>query len=463
MANVNDKNNVDGTQNVVRPPVDPNAPAPMVQQMVAGQQPFNVFQGGNGIMGRFENPNQRQNPMSDGGSTAKPTTFENMPVTTGWTAMGQPVYEGTMATPSYRTDEVPQGNLMGSIIGKSLDPNPRVAPFEKDDTKRDGGFFGWLGGLVKKRPGQREGETDDEYDERMTRNNERIAVLADAIRHMGNIYNTSKGAPVQRFNSPTAGFEQGLKERKAERKAKAAAEADAAYKEAQMQMKRDAAEADKAYKTALLGYKDSAEKRAQKKADDDNEHWNKNYERLTANDKVQQGLAKDKFEETKRHNQVSERQGAARIAISQARLARSGGGSGSGGLSGKGGSLTNLSTPRGHMNRKKDLNSIEKKQLKDYLYKNGFITKAAARQYDNALSEAERGAVLNHWIGWAANSKLPNAEKFRQNLRDHFGYVETVTTPNNGNGTAGAAKTPTTPKGSKRSAKPKGKRGNIVV
>lgn len=89
--------------------------------------------------------------------------------------------------------------------------------FEKDDSQRDGGFFKWLGGLSKKRPGRREGESDDDYDERMTRNNMRIATLADAIRHMGNIYNTSKGAALQKFNNPTAEMQADLDKRKAER------------------------------------------------------------------------------------------------------------------------------------------------------------------------------------------------------------------------------------------------------
>jgi hypothetical protein len=83
------------------------------------------------------------------------------------------------------------------------------------------------------------------------------------------------------------------------------------------------------------------------------------------------------------------------------------------------------------MNRKKDLNSIEKKQIRDYLYKNGFITKSAAAKYDGALSEPERGAILNGWIGWAANAKGTRADKFRKVLTDHYGYVETKTVSSN--------------------------------
>lgn len=433
----------------------------MVQQMVA-RQPVNVFQGGNGIMGRFENPIQSQNPQNESpanSSAPVTSTFENQPVTVGWTPQGQPVYHGSQAQQSWQAATSPQGQLASADLSPGSEELGGSVPFQKDDTQRDGGFFGWLGGLVKKRPGRHDGETDDEYDERMTRNNERIAVLADAIRHMGNIYNTSKGAPVQRLNNPVAGFEQGLQQRKAERKAKAAAEADAAYKSASLQLKKDAAEADRTYKAMTLGYKDAADKRAQKKMEDDADHWQKQFEYRQSKDKADMDFKKERAK-------AQDAQHAASLSLGwyRATHSKSGGGSGGSGgsLAGKGGSLTNLSTPRGHMNRKKDLNSIEKKQLKDYLYKNGFITKAAAQKYNNALSEQERGAILNGWIGWAANATIPRAEKFRQNLKDHYGYVETSTV-GGGSAKPKAAPKSTSPKGSKRVAKPKGSRGKITV
>ena len=145
-----------------------------------GTVPFNAF-AGNGIIGRFGPAGQLsgsmptamaldgQKPLGVGGSTANVPVVQNAPT------------------------------------------------FQKDDTKKDGGFFGWLGGLIKKRPGIRSGESADEYDERMTRNKMRIATLADAIRHMGNIYNTSKGAPLQRFNNPVEGLQNGLQQKAGER------------------------------------------------------------------------------------------------------------------------------------------------------------------------------------------------------------------------------------------------------
>lgn len=344
-----------------------------------GTAPFNAF-AGNGIIGRFGPAGQLsgsmptamaldgQKPLGVGGSTANVPVVQNAPT------------------------------------------------FQKDDTKKDGGFFGWLGGLIKKRPGIRSGESADEYDERMTRNKMRIATLADAIRHMGNIYNTSKGAPLQRFNNPVEGLQSGLQQRKNDRARQAALDADAAYNNANLQLKQNAADAYRAYKAA-------AEERAKAKAETDERCWQQLFD-------YRQKKDKDEREYREMRNGVKDNQWLANYKLTWYRANKAhGGGSGSGSGSSGGGfsSLTNLSTPNGHMNRKKDLNAIEKKQLRDYLYKNGFITKSAARQYDGALSDQERGAILNGWIGWAANAKGTRADKFRKALTDHYGYVETRT------------------------------------
>lgn len=365
-----------------------------------GTAPFNAF-AGNGIVGRFGPAGQLsgsmptamaldgQKPLGVGGSTANVPVVQNAPT------------------------------------------------FQKDDTKKDGGFFGWLGGLIKKRPGIRSGESADEYDERMTRNKMRIATLADAIRHMGNIYNTSKGAPLQRFNNPVEGLQSGLQQRKNERARQAALEADAAYNNANLQLKQKAGErADKAakamddYRKGMLGIQEGNLK-----------------------------LSGERLGETKRHNRAQEGISASRLALARAKEARVAGGSGSGSSGDGFKSVTNLSTPKGHMNRKKDLNSIEKKQIRDYLYKNGFITKSAAAKYDGALSEPERGAILNSWIGWAANAKGTRADKFRKVLTDHYGYVETKTVSSN-NAPAKSSPIRWQGSGSKPKAKAKGGTAN---
>lgn len=263
-------------------------------------------------------------------SGKRPTTFENMPVNVGWSPYGKPVNEGSNVQQSWQTSN--PSNMEGSMPSSyALNSKPLVgvdlgavggdkgvtAVFEKDDSQRDGGFFKWLGGLSKKRPGRREGESDDDYDERMTRNNMRIATLADAIRHMGNIYNTSKGAALQKFNSPTAEMQADLDKRKAERARKAAAEADAAYKDALLNMKRDEADADRAYKNLALGIRGKAQALAEGR-----------FEHQKGKDEHNAKLADDKFAYKKEQDKIKNGQTDRRIAISAKRAAKSGSGRG---------------------------------------------------------------------------------------------------------------------------------------
>ena len=255
-------------------------------------------------------------------SGKRPTTFENMPVNVGWTPYGKPVNEGSNVQQSWQTSNPKntEGRMPASytLNSKPLGVEAPSAPvFEKDDSQRDGGFFKWLGGLSKKRPGRREGESDDDYDERMTRNNMRIATLADAIRHMGNIYNTSKGAALQKFNSPTAEMQADLDKRKAERARKAAAEADAAYKNANLQIKMDAADADRAYKNLALGIRGKAQALAEGR-----------FEHQKGKDEHNAKLADDKFAYKKEQDKIKNGQTDRRIAISAKRAAKSGSGRG---------------------------------------------------------------------------------------------------------------------------------------
>lgn len=209
----------------------------------------NVFQQGGNAMGKFQPQPQPvqteaapvQEPyMGDAAdNTPQPqTSFEGMKQPTGWNEDGTPSYDA----------------LSSALSGYQTAQSKQAPEFQADPSQRDGGFFGWLGKLIpKNRPGMREGETPDEYDRRMTTNRENIAAFADAIRHMANIVNTSKGAPLQQFNDPTAMMEQGYQNRKAQRQREAAAASDAAYKQAEFDLENRKAQADKAYKEYLMG------------------------------------------------------------------------------------------------------------------------------------------------------------------------------------------------------------------
>lgn len=228
----------------------PNGQIPAV-----APQPMNtnVFQQNGGVSGKLEAPAVQTQQVQAAASPAQTpylgdaaektqqpqTSFEGMQQPpTGWKADGTPSYDA----------------LSSALSGYQTAQSKRVPEFQADPSKRDGGFFGWLGKLIpKSRPGMREGETPDEYDRRITTNRERIAAFADAIRHMGNIVNTSKGAPLQVFNDPTAMMEEGYQKRKVQRQKQEALDADAAYKQANLDLKSAAARADQAYKLYLAG------------------------------------------------------------------------------------------------------------------------------------------------------------------------------------------------------------------
>lgn len=198
---------------------------------------MNVFQQNGGASGKFETPAVMPQPDLTPDTPAPAPEYGT---------------DGVQFTNPAQTQQNDLSSLSSALTGAGVS---RQAPeFQADPSQRDGGFFGWLGKLIpKNRPGMREGETPDEYDRRMTTNRENIAAFADAIRHMANIVNTSKGAPLQQFNDPTAMMEQGYQNRKAQRQKQAAIDSDAAYKQAEFDLENRKAQADKVYKEYLMG------------------------------------------------------------------------------------------------------------------------------------------------------------------------------------------------------------------
>lgn len=380
-----------------------------------GTAPFNAF-AGNGIIGRF-------GPA--GASVETKPDYASMSLSK---PVGAPVGGGAANIPAVQN----------------------APTFQKDDTKKDGGFFGWLGGLIKKRPGIRSGESADEYDERMTRNKMRIATLADTIRHMYNIYYTSKGAPLQRFNSPVEGLQNGLQQRKNERARQAALEADAAYKDANLRMKQASADADRAYKAMNIELKQKAGERADKaaKAMDD-------YRKGMLG--IQEGnlkLAGERLGETKRHNKAQEGLSASRLALAMVKAARTTGGSGSGSSGGVGGGY-GYATPYGRLASKKQLTPQQELQAWDEMRRIGMITPQKQRELVLALNgyTASDGTVvkpnmsqarkiIQGAISYGLLDSSGKGESLRKTFRDGFGYtdVRTSATAQRGVNTSGKKK-----------------------
>lgn len=306
---VNNNNGNNGVQQPVQPQQQPpkvaiGEPAPMVQQ--AAQQSFamkNFFNGGNRAVGRFENPNVVNPPLVNAGESVPEQPNNPAPVTD----------EPSHAPSWEEMDNMAQNNVNNNDNGNRLSLSDVLnggngvnrddkSQFVADPEKKDGGFFKWIRGLLpKNRPGMREGETEDEYDRRRTRNMQMVATLADAIRHIGNIVNTSKGATQQKFNSPVELLEQGYQQRKAERQKQAALDADAAYKLADLSLKEKAAEANRSYKdfarqmnVAKFGYqqaKDAAEQKRRAERDAENKDYKERvFEHRKEQDKISNSL-----------------------------------------------------------------------------------------------------------------------------------------------------------------------------
>ena len=296
----------------------PNGQIPAVAPQPAS---MNFFQPNGGAVGKYEAPSVLPKPAQPVQQVqtgeAPVTDFTNMPQQpTGWNADGTPRYD----------------SLSSALSGAAASQKQEAPAFQSDPSKKDGGFFGWLGSLIpKKRPGMREGETPDEYDRRRTRNMEMMTTLADAIRHIGNIVNTSKGAPLQQFNDPTAMMEQSYQNRKEQRQKEAALDADAAYKQANLSLKERAAEAQNAYRELLLGMRNQNNQLARDKFD-----YRQGKDAAAAQYK-QQKDQRD-FEYKQQRDKAKDEQTNRRLSISQYNAThkgsgrgRSGGGGGSGG------------------------------------------------------------------------------------------------------------------------------------
>ena len=359
--------------------------APSGQIPAVAPQPMNmnVFQQNGGVTGKLEAPAvQTQQAQPAASSVQTPylgdaaektqqpqTSFEGMKQPpTGWKADGTPIYDA-----------------LSSALNGSVAQQRQVPEFQADPSKRDGGFFGWLGKLIpKSRPGMREGETPDEYDRRITTNRERIAAFADAIRHMGNIVNTSKGAPLQVFNDPTSMLEQGYQNRKAQRQKQDAIDADAAYKQANLSLKERAAEAQRAYQQATLGYKQAE---LQQKADKDKTDlakWKAKFEFDAAKDNRD-------FEYKKIRDKIKDGQWQAgygikiaNLNLSRARFAHTVAKDARGG-----GKSVGYATPYGSLYSNKELTRNQENQLWDFMIRNKQITPAKIREYQAALNDAE--------------------------------------------------------------------------
>ena len=162
-----------------------------------------------------------------------------------------------------------------------------------------------------------------EEEKKLYKDNEskkRLLLLTDALRHIGNIYNTTRGAVPQQFNSPVVLQEQLYQQKRNELRAQRAA----ALKNAMEQAKLNA---DQSYKNSMLGMRQAELERGLSN-DRFNQMFNLGkFAYAQEKDKNDLALKLLSQQETARHNRTSEalrRQGnaisAANAATSQKEL-----------------------------------------------------------------------------------------------------------------------------------------------
>ena len=281
----------------------PVAPQPM---------DMNFFGGNGGATGKFEMPAVATAPDLTPDSKAPDPKYGTGGV--------------QLVNPS-GTDKNGLSSLSAALNSAGVSSPSYGREFKADDTKKDGGFFGWIKGLAPKfRSGRRDGETDEEYDMRHTQNMQRVATFADAIRHMGNIVNTYKGSPLQRFNDPTDYLLAGYEKRKAERRQQDAADADAAYKQATLSLKERAAEAKNAYDKLNLLLKQNGVTLSKDKFD-----YQKAKDAAAAKAKAEKDERDFKYKQER--DKVKDKQTEKRLGISEYNATHKGRGGGGGGSS----------------------------------------------------------------------------------------------------------------------------------
>ena len=318
-------------------------PSPMVQQMA--QQNYAMKNGGElpmqGAPGGVSTPVAPQ-PMDmnffggNGGATGK---FEmpavaTAPDLTPDSKAPDPKYGtgGVQFVNPSGTDKNDLSSLSAALNSAGVSSPSSGREFKADDTKKDGGFFGWIKGLAPKfRPGRRDGETDEEYDMRHTQNMQRLATFADAIRLMGNIVNTYKGGPLQQFNDPTDYLLAGYEKRKAERRQQDAADADAAYKQATLSLKERATEAKNAYDQLNLLLKQNGVDLSKDKFD-----YQKAKDAAAAKAKAEKDDRDFKYKQER--DKVKDKQTEKRLGIAEYNATHNGRGGGGRSVSGSGSS-----------------------------------------------------------------------------------------------------------------------------
>lgn len=305
------------------------APKTAVNTQANVQQTENVVQNGNAVsnVGSASNGNVVQNAgatpnvgaTTNGNAVAEGKDGNNVPTVTdaknGSEAQnvvtateGNEVQSGDKSTEINPQEDVKQPELNEDEQALLAMQNASMEDYRKrykqasDITQ---GVYDYLNGGS---------DAEEEPYKKKNESKKKLLALADALRHIGNLFYVNKGATPQQFNSPVLMQEQRYQQEKAEREKKRALQTKTAMDKAKM-------DADAAYKDAVLGMKQNDFMR---NVYNDNRRYGLDKDKFAwQKDKDTQslGLKKQGLEETVRHNKANEAQGRERNAIARQRLA----------------------------------------------------------------------------------------------------------------------------------------------
>lgn len=305
------------------------APQTAVNTQANVQQTGNVVQNGTAVsnVGSASNGNVVQNAGAtpnvgatpNGNAVAEGKDGNNVPTVTDakngseaqnavTTTEGNEVQSGDKSTEGNPQEDVKQPELNEDEQALLAMQNASMEDYRKrykqasDITQ---GVYDYLNGGS---------DAEEEPYKKKNESKKKLLALADALRHIGNLFYVNKGATPQQFNSPVLMQEQRYQQEKAEREKKRASQIKVALDKAKM-------DAEAAYKDAVLGMKRNDFMR---NVYNDNRRYGLDKDKFAwQKDKDTQslGLKKQGLEETVRHNKANEAQGRERNAIARQRLA----------------------------------------------------------------------------------------------------------------------------------------------
>lgn len=179
-------------------------------------------------------------------------------------------------------------------------PTPQTRPYTPNQTDPTSSVYDYM---LQPSAEERKLAKDNE-------SKKRLLLLGDALRHLGNLYFTTKGATPQQFNSPVMTQESLYQQKRAELRAQRAAALKNAMEQAKLQ-------ADQNYKSSMLGMRAAELERGLA-----NDQWNRQWTQFKwagdqankdrefdfkkANADRDYELSQKKFGETQRHNRSTE-------------------------------------------------------------------------------------------------------------------------------------------------------------